>query len=444
MSWEGPIGNLKGPQGISGAIDDQGLMPLTMGQDYIDVLFNNIQTTADWLFVECSVINTADADPLNIFPGIITNKATTGFRVWLSGMPDSPNYFLRWAINGLKIPPTPAVTYQLIGPSAGQLGDPSAPFTVKLLPSTTVAAPVVITPQVLAGGTTPVFTPSSVTLTTDEPVATFIYMAGSGGAKTIGTTNNGGLTDPPPLSYMVNISIRLLANLISYWTMDEASGSPRNDSIGTNHLAETGGALGSFASIIGNGAYFNGGQALFHPDNPTLEVTGDFTFSLWVRVDAEADSYVIAKADATPIDYLLSYSAANGFTFTPWAIGGAGAMVGAPAAQYGWSHIVAWWDSATEKAHLRINDATTYNSTGSGTPEQNTSAGFYFGVRAGIGGYFGGLIDEVGFWKRKLNSAEITALYNGGAGLPFSSFTAGRLREALETGVKPHNENPDQ
>jgi hypothetical protein len=34
-----------------------------------------------------------------------------------------------------------------------------------------------------------------------------------------------------------------------------------------------------------------------------------------------------------------------------------------------------------------------------------------------------GLIDEVGFWKRKLTAQEITALYNGGAGLPFSSFT---------------------
>jgi hypothetical protein len=29
----------------------------------------------------------------------------------------------------------------------------------------------------------------------------------------------------------------------------------------------------------------------------------------------------------------------------------------------------------------------------------------------------------MGFWKRVLTATEITALYNGGAGLPFSSFT---------------------
>jgi hypothetical protein len=37
-------------------------------------------------------------------------------------------------------------------------------------------------------------------------------------------------------------------------------------------------------------------------------------------------------------------------------------------------------------------------------------------------GAFSGMLDEIGFWKRKLTAAEITALYNGGAGLPFSSF----------------------
>ncbi len=33
------------------------------------------------------------------------------------------------------------------------------------------------------------------------------------------------------------------------------------------------------------------------------------------------------------------------------------------------------------------------------------------------------VLDEVAFWKRKLTAAEIAALFNGGAGLPYSSFT---------------------
>ena len=49
------------------------------------------------------VVNTDDADPLNIWPGIVTAKTTTGFTLQLNGMPDSDNYFLNWAVSGINI-----------------------------------------------------------------------------------------------------------------------------------------------------------------------------------------------------------------------------------------------------------------------------------------------------------------------------------------------------
>jgi len=38
-------------------------------------------------------------------------------------------------------------------------------------------------------------------------------------------------------------------------------------------------------------------------------------------------------------------------------------------------------------------------------------------------GSFAGKADEVGVWQRQLTQTQITALYNGGAGKAFSTFT---------------------
>ena len=63
---------------------------------------------------QCVVVNELDVDPLNIWPGIITDKTAAGFRIQLNGMPDSGNYYLHWAVKGVNIAPSPAATYCLV------------------------------------------------------------------------------------------------------------------------------------------------------------------------------------------------------------------------------------------------------------------------------------------------------------------------------------------
>jgi hypothetical protein len=285
------------------------------------------------------------------------------------------------------------------------------------------------------------FTPATVTLTTAAPSATFTYTPQIAGAKTIHTTNNGGLTDPASLVYTVNVSIRLLLNLISYWTLDEASGN-RMDSHGTNHLVPTAGNPGSFPFVLGNAAYANGaaGQPyLACASNSSLQVTGDFTLSFWVRVDGPgtANTVIIGKNNPgfSSLDFLASHSATNGLTFQA---GGATVAKGSPEAAYQQRHVIVWFDSADNKLRMRIDDATTYVSPGTATLIQGADP---FAVLSGSYGNlnWNGLADEIAFYKRKLNSAEMTALYGGGTPPPYSSFTTGRFREALETGVRPHD-----
>jgi phage baseplate assembly protein W len=91
---EVPVTGPPGPPGPAGpgVAIKSGITQLVNSQSYIDVVFDATQTNIDWDIV-CSVVNTDDANPLNIWPGIVTAKARTGFRVQLNGVPDSNHYF---------------------------------------------------------------------------------------------------------------------------------------------------------------------------------------------------------------------------------------------------------------------------------------------------------------------------------------------------------------
>jgi hypothetical protein len=155
-----------------------------------------------------------------------------------------------------------------------------------------------------------------------------------------------------------------------------------------------------------------------------LQVTGSFTFAFWVKVTAASDSIIILKLGAS-IEYLIGHSS-SGIGFRMTVDGGTQYVsVGTPATLGTWYHVVAWFDSSDGKMRLRINDAATYVSSVSVTLIAPGTGSLGIGANPGgtANNPFTGVIDEIGFWKRVLTAVEITALYNGGAGLPLSSFT---------------------
>jgi hypothetical protein len=52
------------------------------------------------------------------------------------------------------------------------------------------------------------------------------------------------------------------------------------------------------------------------------------------------------------------------------------------------------------------------------------NAPFMIGTRATLDSFLDGWVDEAGIWKRQFTSGDKGQLWNGGAGTPFSSFTA--------------------
>lgn len=96
-----------------------------------------------------------------------------------------------------------ATAITLTGPTAGAVGSPSSAFSVAA--NGVITGTVVVTPSDSAAGGT--FTPSSVSINSASPTATFTYTASSPGAKSISTSDNGGLTDPTPISYTASASL---------------------------------------------------------------------------------------------------------------------------------------------------------------------------------------------------------------------------------------------
>jgi hypothetical protein len=219
----------------------------------------------------------------------------------------------------------------------------------------------------------------------------------------------------------------LLGSLISYWKLDEASGT-RADSVGANNLGAVNAPVGA-SGKINNGALCvaASSQYLQISSNPSLQVAGtDFTFSAWVKLASAPTSlpYIIfGKGTSGTPEYAMFYFPSTGFQFFTQAGGSSAASSGSVVANGVWTHVVSWFDFASSLCHIRINDATTYDAAATNTVGLGV-AQFCIGAISDPTWFCDGMIDEVGYWKRLLTAQEITALYNGGAGLPFSSFTA--------------------
>lgn len=126
-----------------------------------------------------------------------------------------------------------ATAVTLNGPSSGAVNAASTNFNVGV-DATPIAGTLVVTPatDVSSGGT---FSPTTVSLTTGSPSATFTFTPSKSGVHHVSVTNDGGLTNPSSVTYTVKpeVSVTLVAspsdstpqiNLASlHWTWRDAT-----------------------------------------------------------------------------------------------------------------------------------------------------------------------------------------------------------------------------
>jgi hypothetical protein len=224
--------------------------------------------------------------------------------------------------------------------------------------------------------------------------------------------------------------VALTDNLVSFWSLDEASGNAL-DAHGSNTLTETSGTIASATGKVSGARDFEAGDTEHFEiaDNASLS-TGDidYTIAAWVQLESLATGTIAAKFGTTgnQREWRFYYDAtASRFRLSVSPTGASAGTVTASADTFGvpstgtWYHVVAWHDSVNNLVGISVNGGTA-DTTAHATGSINGTAAFTVGVRLDpAADYWDGLIDEVGFWKRVLTSSERTELYNAGNGLAY-------------------------
>jgi len=233
----------------------------------------------------------------------------------------------------------------------------------------------------------------------------------------------------------------LTTSLISYWKLDETSGT-RADSVGSNNLTDNN-TVTQAVGKLGNSAQFTiaNSEYLSHIDNASLSIgSTDFTISAWVYLDTKTSNMVFVSkygGGGGNGEYALYYKlSADAFACSTFPQLDASVTPPGGVQTGQWYFLTCSHNATTHTNTITVNNTWT-NTSAAGTEPSDTIAEFAIGRFQGSGStmYFNGRVDSVGFWKRILAAGEITTLYNSGAGLeyPFSTLSAGTVSLTTRT-----------
>jgi len=153
-------------------------------------------------------------------------------------------------------------------------------------------------------------------------------------------------------------------------------------------------------------------------DNPALNLTNNFTISLWVKlVDYTASVGMVSKPSTpTTTGYVLraldgsatGHSAADNYTF---AVEGPHVLFSNDTLPLAWTHIVITYTDSVESLYrndtLVAQDTITYSLAA-------TTQSLLFGKEFNTGTsdrWFKGSLDDIGIWTRVLSDCEISKLF---------------------------------
>jgi hypothetical protein len=229
----------------------------------------------------------------------------------------------------------------------------------------------------------------------------------------------------------------VIDNLVSSWSMEQASSANATDDHGSNTLT----AVGTPASVggrVGNAIEFLTGDAFTLADNASLSLGSDTAFMIvvWFYLNSAATSgqAVFVKENAagpgaTSPYYLwfngssghISFTVGNGTTSatvvdttyesTTW-----------PTAT--WMCVKAWHDPTADKIYLQFNNGTPNETAWSGGTYDDGGT-FRIGKDVNWTGDSNFRLDQILFFKGGiLDSTQRTWLYNSGAGRSYADIVA--------------------
>ncbi|MCA9013695.1 MAG: LamG domain-containing protein [Planctomycetaceae bacterium] len=213
-------------------------------------------------------------------------------------------------------------------------------------------------------------------------------------------------------------SIALGSNVLMYFPLDETSGN-RVSAVNSSDILTSVATPGYGAGIKSNAIQFNGTtQYLYYDFGPgdvlDFEDT-DFTIALWLNFDSVATNENLIYGPTFALAYYSFESKVRYFCYGDSTTGTA--VSTATVSASAWHLFVCTHDSVNNLVKLSI-DGETYNTAAfaGGLRTVPLSSRLYVGRDSSGSYFFAGMVDEMGIWNKAFSQAEVTALYNSGAG----------------------------
>lgn len=229
----------------------------------------------------------------------------------------------------------------------------------------------------------------------------------------------------------------LTDNIINYWKLDESSGDA-SDSVGSLTLtATTSPTYG--AALINNGLVANsGGYFRNSANNTSLSTATAWTLNCWIFMSttpSAVNDFYFSLCDTTnQLQYNMYYREDGILRLrgerVRHGVASDVAQVTTTLSTSTWHMVTLTYDVTQIELFLDASSVATTASSGVGTSGgvAGTSIGAVAdgtqALRTNV------KTDEYGVWTRQLTGAEITSLYNSGAGLQYPFGEGGSVRDA--------------
>ena len=221
----------------------------------------------------------------------------------------------------------------------------------------------------------------------------------------------------------------IFENLSAYWKLEETNGQTRVDSYINGHDLTDNNGVESATGKIGPAAHAaNALEYLSVADHADLQPTTAFTLSVWVNFDAlDGNRYIAEKGTMGGNRCFIMHARSTGAircylsndgTVIPQINTADSTFTTAT-----WYHLVFWYDGgqAVNNNRYKIYKDNVQVANAWGTlPTSLYDSDNAFTLSA-LGSTLKGKLDEAGFWKRALTTAEIDNIYKAGRGRSLST-----------------------
>lgn len=223
----------------------------------------------------------------------------------------------------------------------------------------------------------------------------------------------------------------LETNLVSYYKLDEASGT-RADSKGSNSLTDNN-TVASATGKINLAADFekDNSEYLSIADGSQsgLDLAGAFTLGGWFKPESApsggAKYQLIGKyRGGVSEQYELSYRDDSGLKINLQIVNGGTSDYIVWSKDLGtgtFHHVIVTFSGSGSKVECFVDGVSLGVQSVSNTAPQNGTGPFTLGADGGgAAAFFDGLMDEIGVWSRELTYGEALDLYNAGNALAYA------------------------